>query len=439
MKLENKSFFKLTLPIFLEMFLLMLMGNIDIFMLSRYSEDAVVAASIANQYIQFSIVMFGFISSGAAVIVAQYLGASKIEEARNVSGLAIYLGTAFGVIISIVFFLFRTQLLNLMELNEIELYYSEIFLRLVGGFIFLQAALSTVNAILRSYGRTKDTLKITLFMNTLSAIGNAIFIFGLFGAPILGIFGVAITTNISRAIALILALFLLFKQVGNPFVKIKNSKSYIKKILKIGIPAAGENLSYTAYQMFFTMLITAMATVEMHARVYTRTLNVFMFLATFAIAQGGQIIIGRLMGEKKYDEIYKKCYEYLKMALIGSLITSIIFFLLSNILLGIFTQDEEVLALGRNIFALFILLEIGRAFNLILIGSLRATGDVQFPVLVGIFHMWGVGALIGFVLAVVFNMGVIGIVIATALEELFRGVIMFFRWKSKKWIKKGLV
>jgi len=439
MNSENKKFFKLTWPIFLEMLLLMLMGNIDIFMLSRYSEVAVVAASIANQYIQFSIVMFGFVSSGAAVIIAQYLGAKKVDEARNVSGLAIYLGTGLGLIVSFVFFLFRQQLLGIMDLNYFEFYYAEVFLSLVGGFIFLQAALSTINAVLRSHGFTKDTLKITLFMNTLSAIGNAIVIFGLFGVPVLGLFGVAITTTISRAIALILALFLLFKHVGNPFIEIKNVKEYIKKILKIGIPAAGENLSYSAYQMFFTSLITMMATVDMVARVYTRTLNVFMFLATFAIAQGGQIVIGKLMGEKKYDEIYKKCFQYLKMSIVSSVLIAILFFLLSDVLLGIFTNDEEVLALGRTIFALFILLEIGRAFNLILIGGLRATGDVEFPVIIGIFHMWGIGAVWGFVLGVIFEMGLVGIIIATLTEETLRGIIMLFRWRSKKWVKKSLV
>lgn len=441
---ENKSFFKLTLPIFLEMLLLMIMGNIDVFMLNIYSYVAVVSASIANQYIQFAVVMFGFVSSGAAVIIAQYLGSGNDKAAKNVSGISIYLGFLFGVIISLIFFLFRDNLLNIMDMSKYEFYYAEIFLSLVGGFIFLQAALSTINAVLRSYGKTTETLKITLFMNALSASGNAIFLFGLFGAPVLGVFGVALTTTISRFIALILALYLLFKHVGNPFLGIEKIKMYTKKILKIGIPAAGENLSYSAYQMFFTALLTHMTVLDMVTRVYTRTLNVFMFVATIAISQGAQIVIGRLMGEakkdsSKYDEIYSKCFYYLKISLTSSLLISILFFVFSNELLGIFTTDSEVLFLGRRIFLLFILLEIGRAFNLILIGSLRATGDVEFPVIVGIFHMWGVGAVLGFFLGYFLGMGLIGIIIATLTEEILRGIIMFFRWRSKKWMKKGVV
>lgn len=443
-ELQNKNFFKLTLPIFFEILLLMIMGNLDVIMLNAYSAVAVVSASIANQYIQFSIVMFGFVSSGAGVIIAQYLGAGNNKAAKNVSGISIYLSLIFGIVISLIFFLFRENLLNIMDMSNYEFYYAEVFLSVVGGFIFLQALLSIINAILRSYGKTTQTLQITLFMNVLSAVGNAVFLFGLFGAPILGVLGVAITTTISRLIALLLALYLLFKHIGNPFLGIKNSKDYIKKILKIGIPAAGENLSYSAYQMFFTALLTHMLPLDMVTRVYTRTLNVFMFVATIAISQGSQIVIGRLMGEAKknssiYDTIYKKCFYYLKISLISSILVSTLFFVFSNELLGIFTDDLEVLALGRDIFALFIILEIGRAFNLIFIGSLRATGDVQFPVIIGIFHMWGVGAVLGFFLGYFSGMGLAGIIIATLVEEVLRGFIMLFRWRSKKWIKKGVV
>jgi Na+-driven multidrug efflux pump len=163
-----------------------------------------------------------------------------------------------------------------------------------------------------------------------------------------------------------------------------------------------------------------------------------MFTLSFSMAQGGQILIGHLMGAKQYDEIYKKCLSILKIATSSSVMIAVLFFIFSEPLLGIFTDNPEVISTGRWVLFVFIFLEIGRAFNMVIIGALRAVGDVKFPVFVGICTMWGLGLFGGFMLGVVFNLGVVGIVMGTALDECVRGLIMLFRWRSRKWQKKGL-
>ena len=445
---KNYSLYKITWPIFLELLLFILMGNIDIFMLSLYSDYAAPAIAVANQFIEFSVVMFGFISAGSAVIIAQYIGAKKRNEAKRVSGLSILCSIVFGIVVALIFIFFRFELLSIMNLEPIMLEYASTFLLFVGGFIFLQSGISGVYAVLRSYGYTKDTLKVTVAMNILSAVGNAFVLFGLFGMPVLGMFGVAITTTISRGLAFLFALFLMFKHVGNPFKGVfskiqektyfKTNGYYIKSIIKIGIPSAGENLSYNGYLMFLTSIITSMGGVALITHVYSSAINSFLFVITVSIAQGGQIIIGYLMGRKHFDEIYKKCFTYLKIAYIPSLSVAIIMFLFSEPLMRIFTDNIEAISLATTIFGLFILLEVGRVFNVIVISYLRACGDVVFPVVVGIFHMWGVGALLSFIFAVSFDMGLPGIILGMAIEELNRGIIMIFRWRSKKWMEKGL-
>ena len=419
----------------------MLMGNIDVIMLTRYSENAVAAVGVSNQFINFAIIMFGFVSSGATVIIAQYLGASKREEAKKVAGIAIYCSLVFGFVVTFVFLFARDILLMPMTLYDDMVQSANTFLLWVGGFIFLQAALTTINAILRSYGFTKDTLVVTLIMNILSLIGNAIVLFGFFGFPVLGVFGVAVTTSISRGIALVLALYILYKRVGNVFAGVSITKFpvvYVKKIIAIGVPAAGENLSFSGYQVFITAVVTGISATALSTHVYTRTLGIFMFLITFSISQGGQIIIGHLMGGKEYDEIYRRCFLYTKIGVVASGLSALVFFLLSAPLLGIFTDNPEIIRLGGIIFGMFIILEMGRALNLVIISSLRAVGDVRFPAIVGICSMWGIGAFSAFVFAVVFEMGLIGIVIGAIADECFRGIVMIFRWKSKKWVTMGV-
>jgi putative MATE family efflux protein len=439
---KKLTLFAITWPIFIEMLLFMLMGNMDIFMLSRYSDDAVAAMGVANQFIMMAITIFGFVSVGAAVIVAQYLGAENQRAARRVAGVSLYLSFSFGLVLSLVFVFARGLILRTMPELYLQVYeYASLVLMLVGGFVFLQGLLAGANAILRSYGYTRDTLVVTASMNVFNIVGNYIVLFGPLGLPVLGVPGVAAVTAISRLLAVGIAFFLLYRRVGNPFRGITIRAfplEYVKKILRIGIPAAGENLSYIGYQTFLTAVVAGMGSAALATRIYGRALNVFMFVLTISIAQGGQILIGRLMGAREYDEIYRKCLKILRIALLSSMLVAVLFNIFSAQLFGLFTDNPEVIRMGRQVLIVFIFLEIGRALNMVVIGSLRATGDVRFPVFVGVFTMWGLGALGGYVFGVVLNLGVVGIVMGTALDECVRGGIMLYRWRSGAWRKKGV-
>ncbi|MCL2224204.1 MAG: MATE family efflux transporter [Defluviitaleaceae bacterium] len=442
MDAKKLSLFAITWPIFVEMLLFMLMGNMDVFMLSRHSDEAVAGVGVANQFVQMAITIFGFISLGASVIIAQYLGAEKHSDAKKVAGVSLYCNLVFGLVLGLVFVFGRGLILATMPNLYYEVRdYASIVMLLVGGFIFTQGLLGGVNAILRSYGYTRDTLITTASMNVMNIIGNFIVLFGPFGLPVFGVTGVAVVTVVSRTAALGLGLWILHRRVRRPLGGIRLLSFpfvYVKKILRIGVPAAGESLAYIGYQTFLTTVVAGMGSAALSTRIYSRALNIFMFVLTISLAQGGQIIIGHLMGAKEYDEIYKKCLKILRVAALSSVAVAIVFNIFSAQLFGLFTDNPEIIAMGQKVLFVFIFLEIGRAINLVVIGSLRAVGDVKFPMVVGIFSMWGFGALGGFTLGVWFNLGVLGTVIGVALDECIRGIIMLFRWKSRVWQKKGV-
>ena len=214
---KKLSILKITWPIFFEMLMLMLLGNIDVLMLSQYSDEAVAGVGVANQLMGMSITMFGFVSAGAAVVISQYIGARKTKEAKKVSLVAIILSLMFGLLVSLFFVLFRYPLLRLMLSEDYLLPIAARMVMVVGGFIFIQAVLLTVGSILRSYGFTRDMLFVTIIMNVINAIGNALVIFGLFSIPVLGVAGVAAVTALSKAIGLVIAITLLCKRIPGIF------------------------------------------------------------------------------------------------------------------------------------------------------------------------------------------------------------------------------
>jgi putative MATE family efflux protein len=441
-KTAKLSLFAITWPLFIEILLYMLMGNADTLMLSQYSDNSVAAVGVSNQILSMIIVMFGFIATGTAILVAQNLGAKRDDQAREVSVVSIGANLVFGLILSVGVFIFSEQLLGVMDLPPELFDDANAYLKIVGGFSFIQSLIMTVGSIVRSYGFTRDIMYVTIGMNVLNVIGNYLFIFGPFGIPVLGVEGVAISTSVSRVIGLVAALYVMIKRIPGSLpmsMLFRFPKNHLNNLLNIGIPSAGEHLSYNGSQMLITYFIATLGTQALTAKVYTQNVMMFVFLFSIAISQGTQIIIGHMVGAKEINNAYKRALKSLKLAIIISIATAAIVSIFAKDLLGIFTDNMSIIELGSTLILLTIILEPGRSFNLVLISSLRAAGDVKFPVYMGILSMWGVSVTLSYFLGIYLGLGLIGIWIAFIADEWLRGLLMLWRWRSKVWVKKSFV
>lgn len=436
------TLFALTWPIFIEVLLHMLMGNADTLMLSQYSDQSVAAVGVSNQILFLLIVMFGFIATGTTILVAQYLGAKQYKDAKDISSVSISANLLIGLLISVIIYIASEDILHLMNIPEELLGEATFYLQVVGGFSFVQALIMTAGAILKSYGYTKDTMYLTIGMNILNIIGNYFFIFGPFGFPILGVQGVAISTVVSRIIGLVVILYML-KQRVHFTLNIKEIFSlpvhHLKNLLRIGVPTAGEQFSYNTSQMIITVFITMIGTEALTTKIYTQNLMMLILLFSLAVSQGTQILIGYLIGAKDYEGAYKRCLQSLYAGVAISTIMAIIFSIFSDTLLGIFTSNEDILKTGGILILLTIILEPGRAFNMIIISSLRAVGDIRFPTYMAIISMWGLAVPIAYILGIHFELGLVGVWIAFITDEWFRGIVMLHRWKSRAWESKQFI
>lgn len=441
-KEEKLNLFFLTWPIFLEVFLFMLMGIADTFMLSALSDDAVSGVGAANQYLHIAILVLEVIGNGAAIVVSQYLGSKRYMEASKISALAVTLNLGVGLIISTVFLLFSKNMMAAMNLQGDVLAYAQNYLSIVGGAIFLQAIINSLAAIIRVHGFTKQAMFISLGMNLLHIAGNYMLIFGKFGMPELGVQGAAISSAFSRLIALIVFFWLLYR-VMEYRVKLAFyftlSKEYIGKILKIGIPSAFEQVMYQACQIVFLYYATYLGAESLAARQYATNISMFTYLFAIAIGMGTAIIVGRLVGGNEKDEAYIRVWKSVKWA-IGVTLCMVILVITFRIqLMELFTDNPHIIALGATVLLLSIMLETGRTMNIVIINSLRAAGDAKYPVLIGAFSMVLMSLPLGYFFVFYLHMGLSGIWLAIAIDEWTRAIIMFFRWKSRAWENYALV
>jgi len=440
--MKKLSLFNLAWPIFVETLLFMLLGSVDIFVLSRYDDLAASSVNTANQAISITTIVFTVISTASAVLISQYLGAKKRENASRVAALSMTFHMIFGVIISAVYVFFAKPILSFIGAEGTVLEFSSQYLTVVGGFIFFQALLSSMSVIVRNHGMTQISMFVTLGMNVMNTALDIVFVLGLFGFPKLGVLGVAIATTFSRIVGTIILAVVLFKKVEKPsiFKLLKPfPKEDVKNIIKIGVPSAFETFLYNISQVVITSIVLKCLTdEELIAKTYVQNITMFFYLFTVAISQASQIITGHLVGAKKFDEVKRKAYRNYLYALGITISICIVGAIFGERLMGIFTADEVVIALGAQVLFINIFLELGRTTNLVIIGCLRGAGDVYFPTICAIFSMIIVSTLGSYILAVVCGLGIYGLWIAIAADEVIRGILMLFRWRSEKWKTKGI-
>jgi Na+-driven multidrug efflux pump len=210
-------------------------------------------------------------------------------------------------------------------------------------------------------------------------------------------------------------------------------KETFKQMLKYGAPSAGEPISYQFSQMVIFTFINSLGTAVITTRMYAQMITYFTYLSSLAMAQAAQIIVGHLVGAEKYDEAYHLIMKSLKKAWVITLGVALLFAFLRVPIFSLFTKNQEIIALGGFILLIDIVLEMGRVVNLIVIGGLKASGDVNFPMITGILSMWGISTAGAYFFGLHLGWGLVGIWLAMLLDEVIRGILMIFRWQSGKW------
>lgn len=429
-------------PMFVELFLNIFLNNVDTLMLSHYNENDVGSVGNANQVMFFLILMFNIIATSTSVVVAQYLGAKKMDKMNRIYSLAVIVNLFFGIFLSGMLVLFKYQVLGFLNVSEEMLPGAALYIDIVGGGLFLQAVYNVMLQILRCNGYSKVGMYVSVVINLINIGGNYLFLYGPLKFLNLGIGGVAISTVTARLIAVIIAIAFFYRaKIGKLSIRelIPFPGKLLGQMIKIGLPSAGENLSYNMYQIVLLSFINSMGNDSVNARVYCNSLISFAMVFSNASAMATQIITGHLVGAGKQDVAYKRVFKTLSVSMPITVGLATLNFIFCPYTLSIFTSNQAIIELGRGIMLVDIFIEAGRCLNMTFVNSLKAAGAYIFPLIVGLITMWGLGATVGYTLGVALGFGVAGVFAGTATDECLRGLIVLWYWAKKKWYGKSLV
>ena len=438
MRSSAKSFTKLYIPIALETLCYMLAGMVDTIMLSSVGDNAVGAVGTANTYISVFIIMFSVVSSGMIAVMTQYIGADRVGVAYQARQLGAVFNLSVGIVLAVFLAACSEWILEAVGVAPLLMDYAKTYLRIVGGSCFLNALIPIFSSYLRAFGHTREPLAASLLSNAVNLGLNALFLFGFRW----GVAGVAIATVISRALNLVIIVVAskLLIKANEDSERLKNSEVFVQ-IIKVGLPSALETALYNVAMTLTIRFLNQMdeAGLNVTARAYASQIANFSFCAGAALAQANAIMTGWRIGEGDYEACDKGTK---KAACVGICVAAgleAVFALNANFLIRLFTDDPEMIALVGKLLAIDIILEVGRATNLVFGQALKTSGDALFTTIIAVVFMylcmvggtWFFGIHLGLM--------AVGAYIGLAGDECVRAVCMFLRWQSGKWKTKGFI
>lgn len=434
----QKGLLALAWPIFIEQLLHMSTGVLDTFMVSHLSDNAVAALGSANQVIIVFVVLFGGVGIGTSVVVTHHLGGGDRAGADRIAATAIGVNTWFGLCCSLLEYWLAEPILTLIQLSPALRALALPFLTLMGATLVLEALIQAISAVLRAHGHTRAPMVVAIAQNVLNVAGNCILLFGLLGAPKMGVLGVALSTVFSRVVACVV-MWVLLQSMVHLRVQVADffgiSKERLRRILHIGVPTAAEQISWFLAFMTVTAFTARMGDQALATQSYVMQMVWMVVLCSMAIGLATEIMVGHMVGAGEFDAAYRQLLRSLRLGFAISIGVVAVVATASPWILGLFTKDPLIIATGTLLMRIGLLLEPGRVFNIVVINSLRAAGDARYPVLIGMASTWGVMAFGSWLLGTWMGYGLVGVWAAMIVDEWLRGLLMYRRWKQRKWLQ----
>lgn len=433
---------KLLIPLLLEQALAVTIGMADTVMVASCGEASVSGVSLVDSINVLLIMVFSALATGGAVVTSQCLGKKDLKQATAAAKQLFYVVLMASLAIMALCLALRYPLLSLLfgsieadVMNAAQVY----FLLSALSYPFL-AMYNASAALLRAQGNAKATLYTSIVMNVVNVAGNAVLIFG-FG---LGVAGAGIATLASRMLgsfAVQCALKSPACTLPSPVLHVWEWRpELIHKILAVGVPNGLENGFFQLGKLLLVRMISTFGTASIAANAVGNTMGTIHCLPGNAIGLAMITVVGQCVGAKEYGQARHYTHLLLKLSYLCMGTLNVVILLCNGIVTKPFNLSPEADALARQVVFIH---GAGAALiwplSFVLPNSLRAAGDARFTMLVSSFSMVMFRIAFGYLLAIPFSLGVVGVWLAMQIDWVFRIACFLLRFHGHKWETKALV
>lgn len=434
-----RTMFWLAWPIFLSNLVNISYNLVDALWLGRLGREAFGAPTVSWPMIMLIYsIGFGYLTAGIS-LTSQYYGAGDFENAEKSASQQFFFSLIVAVFFSIGGFLVAPHILAYMgvpsDIYPLATSYTRtIFIGIpfvFTGFVYITIA--------NSLGDTRTPTVLNIISSVANIILDPLFIFGYFGFPKMGVNGAAVATILSRTIVSVVGVYYLFKGILGIRIRVRYMWFrgwWLRKIIKIGTPLAIQQSSNSLGFAIMMSIVSKFGSVVVAA--YGVAIRIIDVLQAFtgAVQRSVAIMIGQNIGAEKYNRAKKIAVTALVSVFVFLLVGSIIIYLFRDVLIAVFINDPAVIVEGAKVLGIFTW-SIPFFGVFFIAGAIAmGSGHTKIFAIISITRLWLLRIGLSILLAVLLDMGSIGIYIAMAISNIVAGVSSFIWIMSESWVKK---
>ena len=434
-----RQMFKLAIPIIIQNLLSAAVNSSDVIMLNYVGQSAISAVSLAANYSNILFMVYYGLGTGASLLCAQYFGKKNMQAIHAVEGIALRFSLAISALVALAAFTMPKRMLLLFTSDQELIAIGSSYIRIMGITYLCWGVTEIYLAILRSIGRVTISMTLNMLAFGLNILLNAMFIFGLFGAPKLGVTGVAIATASSRLIQLVACVIvsLLSKDVKlNPAYMFIRSKTLLNDFIHLSLPALGNDLSWSVAFSMYSVILGHLGTEAVAANSLVTVVRNVGSVFCFAIASAGTILLGRAMGQEELEKSKSYASRMLKMTVVAGAVGGVIVLAVTPFVLRFASLNDTAMHYLKYMLLINSYYIMGSAVNTALIaGVFRAGGDTKFGLICDTIDMWVYAVPLGFFAAFVLKLPVLWVYFLLCTDEFVKWPWVIRHYRKREWAK----
>ena len=433
----QRAIWSLAGPALVEQSLITLVSLVSLMMVGRLGPRAIDAVGLTSQPVFFTQSIFVALDVGTTALVARAIGAGDPRTANEAAKQTFVLNISMGILVSLLCAALARPVLVFMGAGPDTLAMAIPYFRTVGAALAFNTLALSLTAILRGAGDTRTPMRINIVANiVLIAVGFPL-IYGLGGLPRFGVLGAGYATVAAYVTACGLALQAVFS--GRCPVRVSFRDGYrfqadlVRRIVRVGLPAAGEQAVMRGGVMLFLRVVAGLGTVTFAAHQIALNIWSLSYTPGTAFSIAATTLVGQNMGAARPDMAERAGQVTNRMAAVLAIATGIFFVLGRRWIFGLYSGDPQVAAEGGIAMIVLGLIQPLQSIQFAYAGGLRGAGDTRFPLLSTFIGVWPFRLGLGYLFVDAFGMGLFGAWLAIAADQTCRSLLILWRWRTGRW------
>lgn len=433
----RRQVMRLAWPVVAEQLMQTLTQMIDMIMVGQLGASAVAAVGLANQPLNIAQGVFMGLGVGATALVARFIGAGDRRSAEDVAAQSVTIAAILSTIMAIVAFWLADGIVVFMGAEPDVVGLGTSYLRyIIPGLAVLMVNVA-MGAAVRGAGDTRTPMIANVIINVINTFGNWLLIYGNLGFPAMGVNGAGLATTLSRIAG---TAFLFVAMVtGRTPIRLFPSKllrfdtSLIKRIVNIGLPAAGERVLLSSALTLYVKIVAGLGTVAYAAHAISINVESLSFMPGFGFAVAATTMVGQNLGARRPDLAEKYGWEALRIGVMVAAVGGLVLFLFPAPLMRLYVDDPQIIHYGTITLRVMAFGQIPMIAGFIMAGALRGAGDTRAMLYLTGFCVWGIRLVSAYVFVNYLNLGLFGAWLAMLFDQTVRGTVSTLRFKSGRW------